>query len=118
MRPTSHTSSPTPRIIYSASRTWRLGSLRLGSARAAGVARRGVAGRGLQLGEGLPALGEQIPLVDRLIDEVPRQERVERIGPVHEAVGTECTQRLPPRVRTGVKREQDVRRPTVAAREK
>ena len=34
-----------------------------------------------------------------------------------EAVGTQCPQRLPPGVGTRVQREQDVRRPAVAARE-
>src|SRR5262245_39192856 len=109
MRSTSQTSTPTPRIM---------------SARAAGVARRGVARRRLQLREGLPPLGEEVALVDGVVDEVPGKERVETPAAVDIAIridavraATERLQRRPPRVGTRVEPGEDRRDAPVAARE-
>src|SRR5207249_8115311 len=107
----SQTSTPTPTTTAP-------------STRAAGVAGRGVAGRRLDLGQGLSPLGSEVPLVHRVIDEVPRQHRVERIRARDEAVGvdglaaaTEPPERRPPRVGLGRQTLEDRRRAPVAARE-
>src|SRR5439155_24919526 len=93
MRAMSQTSTPTPTITAR-------------SARAAGVAGRGVAGRRLDLGQGLSPLGGEVTLVHRVIDQVPRQHRFERIRAMDEAIGVnglaataaEPPERGPPRV--------------------
>src|SRR5437879_5435019 len=112
MRAMSQTSTPTPRTTAS-------------SAGAAGVAGGGVAGRRLDLGQRLPPLRGEVALIDRVIDEVPGQHRVERIGAMDEAVGVddvapgtpESFERRPPRVRLGRQLLEDRRRAPVTARE-
>src|SRR2546422_1894045 len=110
MRATSHTSTPRPTITAT-------------SARAAGVAGGGVAGRRLQLAERLTAFREEVALVDRVLDEVPGQQRIEGVGAVDEAIRihalapAEGFQDGPPLLRALVQADQDRGRAPVAARE-
>src|SRR5438445_605678 len=112
MRAMSQTSTPIPTTTAR-------------SARPAGVASRRVAGRRLDLDEGLSPLGGEVTLVHRVIDEVPRQHRVERIRPMDEAIGVnglapaaaEPPERRPPGVGLGCQTLEDRRRAPVAARE-
>src|SRR5439155_4039094 len=100
MRATSHTSRPRPTITAPPPAS----EVHSRSARAAGVTGRRVAGRRLQLGERLPPLGEEIALLDRMLDEIPRETGVGWVGAMHEAIGIERTvpaeglQRRPPSV--------------------
>src|SRR5581483_4559707 len=95
------------------------------SARAAAVARRGVAGRRLEPGERLPTLREEVALVDAVVDEVPREERVRPELAVDESIGVddavparaERAQRGPPLVRPRVQPLEDGGHAAVAARE-
>src|SRR5881296_51993 len=111
MRATSHTSTPRPTIIAT-------------SARAAGVASGGVTGRRLQLAQRLAAFREEVALVDRVLDEVPGQQRIDGVGAVDEAVRVDALapapqgfQDGPPFVGALVQADQDRRRAPIAARE-
>src|SRR5262245_12244936 len=111
MRATSQTSTPTPRITAS-------------SARPAGVTGGRVAGRGLELGERLAPLGQEVPFVDRVVDEIPGEDGVERPGAMHETIGIDALvgsakrlQRRPPGIRPLVEADEDRRRPAIAAGE-
>src|SRR5207302_2398273 len=92
-------------------------------ARATGVAGGGIAGRRLQLAERLAAFREQVALVDRVLDEVPGQQRIEGVGAVDEAARVhalapaEGFQDGPPLLRALVQADQDRGRAPVAARE-
>src|SRR5262245_23476080 len=88
------------------------------------MAGSGVAGRRLELGEGLPPFSEEVALVDGVIDEIPWEESVMRIGAMNEAVRIdpllappERLQGGPPRFRARVQPREDPRRPPIAARE-
>src|SRR5437763_16264137 len=113
MRATSHTSTPRPTIMADST-----------LARAAGVAGGGIAGRRLQLAERLAALREQVALVDRVLDEVPGQQRIEGVGAVDEAVRVHALAPAPEGVQDGppllgalVQADQGRRRAPIAARE-
>src|SRR2546427_11633984 len=113
MRATSHTSTPIATITALPGR----------SARAAGVTGGGVAGRRRERGESFPPLGEEVALVDGVIDEAPGKERVVRIGAMDEAVGidplpapAERLEGRPPRLRARVQPGEDCRRPPIATR--
>src|SRR5690242_11648795 len=107
----SQTSMPTPTVTA--------------SARPAGVTGRRVAGRRLQLRERLPPLGDEIALVNRVVDEVPRQAGVEGIHAVHEpvrideiaGVAAERGEDRPPVVGALRQPRENVPRTAIAARE-
>ena len=48
--------------------------------------------RRLHLGDRLPALGEQVTLVDLVVDEVPREELLGIVRAVHEVIGIDEAQ--------------------------
>src|SRR4029079_4500618 len=73
-RSISQASTPIPAITASS------------SARGAAVAGVRVTRRRLHLLMGLAAFGEEVPLVHRVIDEVPRQQLARIVGAMHEAV--------------------------------
>src|SRR5439155_1094301 len=95
------------------------------SAAAAGMAGGGVAGRRLDLRNRLSPLGNEVPLIDRVVDEVPRQHRVERIGAMDEAIridglaasAAQPPERRPPGVGLGREELEDRRDAPVAAGE-
>src|SRR5262245_8483014 len=87
MRAISHTSTPTPTITRA-------------SARPAGVARVRVARRRLQLGERTAPLAREIALVHRVIDEIPGQDFVDVVAPMHPDVGVRETVATVPAQRT------------------
>src|SRR5262249_5535445 len=121
MRSISHTSTPMPAITAACPGRARRAAL----ARPARVARMGVARRRLDLAVRLPALGEEIALVDAVIDEVPRQRLVELVCAMHEPIGVhqvvpappEPPPRRPPGCRIAVQAREDRADATIAARE-
>src|SRR5262249_61154301 len=77
MRSISQTSTPMPAITGPPPP----------SARPAGVTGVGVAGRCLELGVRLPPLGDEVALLDAVVDEIPWQQLAGAVPAMHESVG-------------------------------
>src|SRR6516165_11795151 len=115
MRSTSQTSTPIPAITAPPPP----------SARAAGVAGVGIARLRLAFLVRLPPLGGEVALLDLVVDEIPRQQLVEPVGAMHEAIGVDQivppaaqrAQQRPPALRIGVQSLQQLGHAPVATRQ-
>src|SRR5262245_39634849 len=115
MRSISQTSTPMPAITGAPPP----------SARPAGVTGVGVAGRRLELGVRLPPLGDEVALLDAVVDEIPWQQLAGAVRAVHEAVGidqvlpsaAQRAQHGPPRLWVAVEALEELGHATVAARQ-
>src|SRR5262249_14509605 len=115
MRSTSQTSTPIPAITAPAPP----------SACPAGVARVGVTRLRLALLVRLPPLGDEVALLDLVVDEIPRQQLVEAVSAMDEAIGVDevvppaaqRAQQRPPTLRIRVQALQQLGHAPVAARQ-